>query len=43
MKLFRKVDILGTKYSVYRVSSGENESMENAQLDAFEETAEKSV
>ncbi len=36
MKLFRKADILGTKYSVYRVSSGENEYMENAQLDAFE-------
>ena len=28
MKLFRKVDILGTRYSVYRVSSGENEYME---------------
>ena len=28
MKLFRKVDILGTRYSVYRVASGENEYME---------------
>lgn len=28
MKLIRKVDILGTKYSVYRVSFGENEYME---------------
>ena len=36
MKLFRKADILGTRYSVYRVSSGENEYMENARLDAFE-------
>ena len=29
MKLFRKVDILGTRYSVYRVASGENEYMED--------------
>ena len=28
MKLFRKVYILGTRYSVYRVASGENEYME---------------
>ena len=28
MKLFRKVDVLGTRYSVYRVTSGENEYME---------------
>lgn len=28
MKLIRKVDILGSKYAVYRVGSGENEYME---------------
>lgn len=28
MKLIRKVDILGSKYAVYRVRSGENEYME---------------